>query len=65
MTGVIKKYIDDKGYGWIGQEDGKKDVFFHFSKFAVKTDVVVGMQVEFDIESTQKGDSAVNIRVIK
>ena len=28
-TGVVGKYYDHMGYGFIKQDDGEKDIFFH------------------------------------
>ena len=62
-TGTIKWFSDQKGYGFITPEDGKKDVFVHFS--AVKGEgfrtLAEGQRVQFDIVPGPKGDQAANV----
>lgn len=49
LTGSIKKFIEEKGFGFIERDDGQGDIFVHFSKFnGEKEDMVEGTQVTFD-----------------
>ncbi len=62
MTGKVKWFNSEKGFGFITTEDGK-DVFAHFSqiqKDGFKT-LEEGEAVSFDIAEGQKGPQAVNI----
>ena len=64
--GIIKWFSDQKGYGFITPEGGKKDVFVHFS--AIQGDgfksLAEGQAVEFEITSGPKGEQAANVRKI-
>ena len=61
--GTIKWFSDQKGYGFITPEGGKKDVFVHFSALqgeGFKT-LSEGQKVSFDITSGPKGEQAANV----
>jgi len=61
--GIVKWFNDRKGYGFISQEDGN-DVFVHFSSIEAdgyKT-LAEGDQVEFDIEESDRGPEAKNVK---
>ena len=63
LTGVIKWFDVSKGYGFIAQEDGSKDVFVHHSNIAgggFKT-LSEGAKVEFEVREGAKGPEAVNV----
>jgi CspA family cold shock protein len=63
--GKVKRLNDAKGYGLIEQEGGE-DVFVHFSAIAMdgfKT-LAEGQQVEFDIETGNKGLHAANVHAM-
>lgn len=62
MTGTVKWFNSDKGYGFITGEDGK-DVFAHYSQIngsGFKT-LDEGQKVTFDVVQGQKGPQAENI----
>ena len=61
--GTIKWFSDQKGYGFITPEGGKKDVFVHFSALqgeGFKT-LAEGEQVSFEITNGPKGEQATNV----
>ncbi len=62
-TGTIKWFNESKGFGFISQDDGGKDVFVHFS--AIQGDgfrtLTEGQNVSFDVESGPKGPQASNV----
>ncbi len=61
--GTIKWFSDQKGYGFITPEGGKKDVFVHYSALqgeGFKT-LAEGQLVSFDITSGPKGEQAANV----
>ncbi|WKY44920.1 cold-shock protein [Eubacteriaceae bacterium ES2] len=66
MSGTVKWFNSEKGYGFITGEDGK-DVFAHFSQIqsnGFKT-LEEGQEVTFDVVQGQKGPQAENIQVVK
>lgn len=62
MRGRIKRFIEDKGYGFITGKDGQ-DYFFHISQVRDMVEIKNWMVVNFDIVDGKKGKNAVNIRV--
>lgn len=61
--GTIKWFSDQKGYGFVTPEGGKKDVFVHFSALqgeGFKT-LAEGQLVSFDITQGPKGEQASNV----
>ena len=63
MNGVIKK-LTDKGFGFITVEGQQKDLFFH-SKSLVDvqfSDLHEGDSVSFEMEESDKGPNAVNVK---
>ena len=63
-NGVVKWFSDQKGYGFIEQEDGP-DVFVHHSGINSSgfRSLQEGDRVTFDVEQGQKGPAAVNVSV--
>ena len=68
MTGIVKWFNAEKGYGFITPDDGSEDVFVHFS--AIVADgykkLIEGQKVTFDTEPDPKDSSklrAVNVCV--
>ena len=64
-NGTVKWFSDQKGFGFIEQEDGT-DVFVHYS--ALQGDgfksLREGDRVTFDVEEGKKGPAAANVKVI-
>lgn len=62
MTGTVKWFNAEKGYGFISIEDGN-DVFVHFSAIqgeGFKT-LEEGQAVEFEITEGNRGPQASNV----
>ncbi|MBT1868738.1 RNA chaperone/antiterminator CspA [Enterobacter mori] len=66
MTGLVKWFNADKGFGFITPDDGSKDVFVHFS--AIQGDnfktLDEGQKVSFAIENGAKGPAAGNVTAL-
>ena len=61
MTGIVKTYIESKGYGFIKGSDNK-DYFFHKSNIK-SGEICDGALVTFEKKATPKGYSAEQIEV--
>ena len=66
LTGTVKWFSKDKGFGCITRDDNQGDVFVHFSAIqqrGFKT-LQQGQRVEFDVEQDTKGLRAKNVRIL-
>jgi CspA family cold shock protein len=63
MKGIVIWFNDRKGYGFIEGED-EKDVFVHRNSLAEGTCLDDGDHVEFEIEASDKGPNAINVKEI-
>lgn len=61
MIGTVKWYNPRKGYGFIQSED-EKDVFVHRTSIPKGTFLNEGDKVEFELEDSDRGPKAVNIK---
>eukprot|EP00485_Elphidium_margaritaceum_P012320 CAMPEP_0202693680 /NCGR_PEP_ID=MMETSP1385-20130828/7723_1 /ASSEMBLY_ACC=CAM_ASM_000861 /TAXON_ID=933848 /ORGANISM="Elphidium margaritaceum" /LENGTH=191 /DNA_ID=CAMNT_0049349389 /DNA_START=24 /DNA_END=596 /DNA_ORIENTATION=+ len=67
-TGVIGSLFDDKGFGFIiNDNQDLDDVFFHYSEYPAHREIHVGAQVSFSCEKNTKTNKfkAVQIKIIK
>lgn len=63
----VKWFDGKKGYGFILNPNGGEDVFVHFSAIVSEQSFKVlnqDAEVEFELEKTQKGYQAKNVREI-
>lgn len=63
MNGVIKKKVEERGFGFISREGESKDLFFH-SKDVVGTtfeELREGDAVTFEVVQGDKGPAAQNV----
>lgn len=64
VSGIVKFFNGDKGFGFISPENGDKDVFVHYT--ALPDDggfrnLSEGDRVEFSVEASAKGPRAANV----
>ena len=64
-TGIVKWFNDEKGFGFIQQEQGP-DVFFHHT--AIQSDgfrsLAEGQKVEFTVAQGPKGPQAEDVKKV-
>lgn len=65
MEGSIKKLVSDRGFGFIDDGSGK-NVFFHGSSLTEGSFGLlrVGQKVTFEVEQSDRGPRAANVRVV-
>jgi tetratricopeptide (TPR) repeat protein/cold shock CspA family protein len=61
----VKKYFDDRGFGFLEIEDGERDLFFHITQVRDRESVEVGEYLEYSIGEGRKGPEAVDLRVVE
>ena len=63
MKGTIKRVVRDRGYGFIRSSDGH-EVFFHRNGLQQMDfdSLKEGATVEFEVEQSEKGPRATNVR---
>lgn len=65
MTGIIKRVVEERGFGFIEPSGPGPDVFFHMSALAgglVFNEQLRGQRVEFDRESRDGRSRATSVR---
>jgi CspA family cold shock protein len=65
MSGVVKFFNGERGYGFIKPDDGGRDVFVHITavEHAGLKSLNEGQRIQFDVEPDKKGKGpkAVNL----
>src|ERR1700681_1309357 len=65
MTGTVKFFNGERGYGFINPDDGGRDVFVHITAVerAGLKDLTEGQRITFEVEPDKKGNAtkAVNL----
>jgi CspA family cold shock protein len=63
--GTVKWFSEQKGYGFIEQDDGK-DLFVHHTSISGTgfKSLTEGQRVQFEIENNPKGPKAINVEIL-
>jgi len=65
VNGTVKWFNSDKGFGFIEQEDGGKDVFVHFRQINNsghgRVSLDEGQKVTYEVGQGEKGPQAENV----
>jgi len=68
VNGTVKWFNDEKGYGFIEQENGGADIFVHFRQVnnpqGGRVSLADGQAVTFEIGQGQKGPQAENVTAV-
>ncbi|HZZ51831.1 MAG TPA: cold-shock protein [Pseudonocardia sp.] len=64
--GTVKWFNDEKGFGFIAQDDGGADVFVHHSGIDASgfRSLAEGQRVEFNVSQGTKGLQATEVRPV-
>jgi CspA family cold shock protein len=61
--GVVKFFNNEKGYGFIKDDDSSEDVFVH--KTGIIDNIREDDHVEYEVEQGQRGLNAVNVSKVQ
>ena len=66
VTGTVKWFNAEKGFGFIAQPDGGADVFVHHSAIQMSgyRSLEEGQRVEFEVQQGPKGLMATNVKPV-
>lgn len=59
-TGTVKFFVEEKGFGFIVDDETQKDIFVHVS--GTVDEIQKDDKVTFEVEEGRKGLNAVNVR---
>ncbi len=64
-VGRVKWFSDEKGFGFLEQDNGD-DVFVHHTELKMDgfRSLSEGQEVEFELEQSDRGPRATNVRIV-
>ena len=64
VSGKVVHFDSNRGFGFLAPEDGGDDVFLHINDISIDENLLrPGAVVEFEVESTDRGSKAMNVKV--
>jgi CspA family cold shock protein len=60
--GTVKFFNNQKGFGFISQNDDRNEIFVHVT--GLIDEIRENDQVEYDVQEGKKGLNAINVKVI-
>lgn len=66
-TGIVKKWLDDRGFGFLTPDDGGETIFVHHSGIVAegRKHLIEGQRVEFTITEDEQGrPKAVDVVIV-
>ncbi|WP_420042101.1 cold-shock protein [Gordonia sp. MP11Mi] len=64
VSGKVVHFDSNRGFGFLAPEEGGDDVFLHINDISIDENLLrPGAVVEFDVESTDRGSKATNVKV--
>ncbi|MFV8280986.1 cold-shock protein [Christiangramia marina] len=64
MQGTVKFFNESKGYGFITNDDTKRDIFVHITGLNGET-IQEGDRVEYEETEGKKGVNATDVRIVE
>ncbi|WP_347955831.1 cold-shock protein [Gordonia aichiensis] len=66
VNGKVVHFDTNRGFGFLAPAEGGDDVFLHINDVGIDENLLrPGAEVEFDVESTDRGAKALNVKVTK
>jgi CspA family cold shock protein len=62
VTGVVKWFDPEKGFGFIAQDEGE-DIFVHHTAVQMDKQLEAGQEVQFEIVEGKNGPMAGNVKM--
>jgi CspA family cold shock protein len=64
-VGKVKFFNHSKGFGFITEDVSGTDYFIHISHLTNNLQLRDGDSVSFDVQTTERGLNAINVKIIK
>eukprot|EP01004_Peranema_trichophorum_P000097 NODE_10119_length_539_cov_67.009615_g9473_i0.p1 GENE.NODE_10119_length_539_cov_67.009615_g9473_i0~~NODE_10119_length_539_cov_67.009615_g9473_i0.p1 ORF type:complete len:125 (+),score=24.44 NODE_10119_length_539_cov_67.009615_g9473_i0:59-433(+) len=61
-TGIVRKWLEERGFGFITPDDGSEDIFFHATGVKRNGGVVENDKVEYEVKEEKGKARAFNVQ---